>query len=173
MAKRSEVDEIEEMSEGLRIDKNALDDALLQQPQLFYSVSEKLALAISRRDAAKNELELIEAEVDSTIRLRMRDDGIKTTEKEIEAEKVQHKDVQGAEANLIHLTHQAARWQALQSALSQRSYVLKDLVALHLRAYYSSEAAGASSREQLYDDRRERMHRERGSGSDAGRSRRD
>lgn len=149
-------DEVAEYEQALRIDKNNLDDALVEQPEIFFRVSEKLAFAISRRDAAKNELELVEAEVDSVIRLKMRDDRIKTTEKEIEAEKLQHRDVRGAQDNLIHLTHQAARWQALQHAMQQRSYVLKDLVALHLKSYYAEEATSdRSPRNRGYsDDRR-------------------
>src|SRR5690242_19085438 len=59
---------IDELKAGLEIDKLALDDEVIRQPVLFYTVSEELTNAVAERDAAKEEL----ASVDATLADRWR-----------------------------------------------------------------------------------------------------
>jgi hypothetical protein len=147
MAKRS-LDSVplEELEKGLRIDPDALDEALQDQPQSFYAVSKELVLLLSRRDAAKQALQIVEAEVDAEIRRSLSKEEKRVTEKEIETRRVVHKDVQQASDELLELNKQAAQYQALKEAFQQRSYVLKDLVGLALSNYYGEVAVSSYDR---------------------------
>jgi hypothetical protein len=132
-----------EYAAALRIDKNALDEALIEQPDLFYRIAEALAMAISRRDAAKQELEIVEAETDRAVRVSMARGGEKTTEPGIKNAVRLHKDVIAATNELGDLQTEVGKISAMKEAYQQRSYVLKDLVALHIRSYYGDTTPGA------------------------------
>lgn len=124
------------LEKGLRIDEHALDEALMDQPDLLYDVSKHLALLISRRDAAKQELATVEAWVDGVLRRAAREQDSKSTEAEIKARlRVDSRVVEATEVYL-RLSHAAGQFAALKEAFQQRGYALKDLVALHLASYY-------------------------------------
>lgn len=133
---------IAEMQEGLRIDKNGLDEALIAQVQLFSSVSEKLTWEISIRDAAKDSLRVIEAEVDEVIRSDAAEEGTKITESAIASQVRMHKDVREATAKLNVLNLNVGLLSSLKESYLQRSYALKELVALYLASYYGDGSAG-------------------------------
>lgn len=127
---------ISELQARLKIDESTLDAELQMQPAAYYEVSRALALAISKRDAAKQELQETEARVDRKIRLVIKEEGSKVTEKEIEARKTLNKDIKDAHARLLDLTYEVGKLSALKEAFSQRSYVLKDLVTLYVSEWY-------------------------------------
>lgn len=146
----------------LRIDKYALDDALEEQPDLFNRVGKNLTLAISRRDAAKQELADIEAEVDADLRKDASNVGERITEKEIESLKVLDKEVRKAKKALSDLNLAVNKWASLKEAFSQRSYAIKELVALYVGGYFGDvvqEAAERSMRTQAADARAARMNK--------------
>jgi hypothetical protein len=135
-----------ELEKGLKIDENALEEVLQQQADLFYRVAKELALRISLRDQAKQELAEIEAEADIDLRKDARVNEEKITEKEIEAKKKLDTKVQRASDRFLKLTLQVGQWGALKDAYIQRSYVLKDMVALYLRSYYADSSIGSAQR---------------------------
>lgn len=162
---KDDADLLLELEAALRIDRDALDECLQQQPDLFERVAMRHVLTVSRRDQAKHRLEIVQAEVDETIRMAARDDNQKITEREVATQVLLHKDVEKAHKEYQRLSSFAMQWQALKEAYIQRSYVLKDLVALYLRAYYGDPSAGVESipdlRNRKYDVDREALAAER------------
>jgi hypothetical protein len=122
----------------LRIDEHALDIALREHPDLFYQVASELALAISNRDEAKQDLDEVEAEVDMELRKDAATSGEKTTETQIQSNKKLDKRVKSANDILLEQRYNAAKWTALKEAYESRSYALSKLVDLYLANYFSS-----------------------------------
>ena len=158
----------EELEAALSIDKNNLDEALLAQPDTYYRVSEALVLVASQRDAAKQALTETEAEIDQQLRVKARTNDLKLTETDIQSQKNIHPDVKSARFKLNELNTKLGKLEALKEAFQQRSYVLKELVALYTANYFgdvmTSSAtrnqgviSGAEGRRQLNKARRERM----------------
>jgi hypothetical protein len=127
---------IEELEQGLLIDEDALDEALFQQPDLFYRVSKQLALSVSYRDQTKQEKEDTEARVDAQLRHDAEIDDEKITEKEIESQKRLNKDVQKAARELLRLNKEVGSLTALKESFQQRSFVLNKLVDLYTAGYF-------------------------------------
>lgn len=148
---------VNDLEKGLVIDKNALDEAIEQQPDLYYRVSKELALLISRRDYAKQELEETEASVKNDIRESAALDKAKVSVAEVDAMCVLDREVKKAARELLKLNRDVGLLTALKDAFNQRSYALKDLAALHIANYYSD----ISGRTDRHQENRERMARER------------
>ena len=130
--------DIKKLEAKLAIDEHALDVALREHPDTFYRVAMELALAISNRDEAKQDLEEIESEVDMELRKDAAVSGAKTTEKEIESNKKADARVKHANDKFLAEKYETAKWTALKDAFEQKSYALSKLVDLHLANYYSS-----------------------------------
>lgn len=139
------VEGLHELEEGLRINKTALDDELQMQPELFYAVSKRAALAVSIRDGAKQTLQETESRINLAVRLAAEKDGEKLTEREVEARVRLHSKVQAAQDALLAANHEVAMLSALKDAFQQRSYVLKDLANLWVANYYGDASAGRAS----------------------------
>ena len=129
---------LKQLEDKLKIDQHALDIALREHPDLFYQVASELALAISNRDEAKQDLDQIEAQVDSELRRAAAISEDKVTEKAIESNKNTDKRVIAANDKFLEERYNAAKWTALKDAYEQRSYALSKLVDLFLANYYSS-----------------------------------
>jgi hypothetical protein len=147
----------------LRIDEHALEEALLDQPSLFYHVSREVALLVSQRDAAKQELQEIEALVDAEIRHDFEVSGDKITEKQVESAKLLDKRVKIAKRKLSELNEQLGLASALKEAFSQRAYALKDLVALYVANYYGQDTERPARQTKDVDSRiaKEAMNKHR------------
>lgn len=160
MAKQDWMDELEE---GLRIDQHALDEACMVQPQAFYNVAKELAMAVSRRDAAKQILNETEARADARIRHDIEVSGEKVTETAVKNRIALDKAVLAAQRDVHVSNEHLGRLTALKEAFSQRGYVLRDLVQLHMSQHYGDteyqgsrvrDARARSTREQLNERRR-------------------
>ena len=147
---------------GIAIDKLALDECLIEQPQLFFEVSERLALLMSQRDAAKDNLKVVEAEIDDIIRGDAAQEDKKITETAVKKQIEAHRDVIAANKKLRDLNQQVAHIGALKEAYSQRSYMLREVVALHLAGYYDTATAGTrKTTQEDIDQTRKRINDER------------
>lgn len=149
------------LENNLRIDKDALEEALLEQANHFYHASTKLSLWTSRRDAAKQQQQLIEAQTDGQIRHDAELAKEKITEKEVDSLKRQDKDVQKAQNDLLRYNHTVARFSNLVEAFKQRGYVLKELVALYLANYYATNNISSSPRDRAAEAGRREAHESR------------
>ena len=138
-------DDLRELEAALRIDEYALEKALRDQPVMFYRVANAYALEISRRDAAKQALQDMEAEIDLDVRDRARKGDQKITEGEIRATVQIDGRVAQAQAALARRNEGVARLTALKEAFQQRSYALKDLAGLYAANYYTASEQNAAS----------------------------
>lgn len=147
-----------DMAGKIAIERDALDDCLIQQPQLYYEVSERLALAISRRDAQKDEVKVVESEVDEIVRQDAAEEEKKITEAGVKAQVSQHKDVIAARKTLTRLDTEIGRLSALKEAYSQRSHALRELCGLYAANYWGDGSggsrAGTDRKSAQYDDNR-------------------
>jgi hypothetical protein len=122
--------EAPDIAEGLRIDRDDLDGCLVEQPDRYYHVALAHSEAVARRDAAKLDFEHVVANLDVKIRADAAAANEKTTEAGIQRE-LQLDDLY-VEAKKKHLEASAEvdRIQALKEAFQQRSFMLRELVAL-------------------------------------------
>jgi hypothetical protein len=127
---------LEELHQGLTIDKLALDDEVIRQPSLFYQVSEQLTLAIAERDAAKEELANTDANLSQRWRKHLSKDGKRATDASV-AQLVQTSDEhEKAFTQWLVAKTKADKLLALKDAFQQRSYMLRDLVTLYSANYF-------------------------------------
>lgn len=127
-------------SDNLAIDKNQLDVELMQQSQNFYEVSAQYADAVNRRDTVKKELKEAEAAAYFRVKQALLDAGDKATEAATEARVLQDEDCIDFREELLAANLEVEQLSALKDAFIQRSYVLKDLVALFISGYFADSA---------------------------------
>lgn len=151
---------MENMDAAIMIDKHSLDECVMQQPELFHKVAERLALDISLRDEIKDRLSVIQAEADAQIRRDAEIAEMKVSETQIKMEITKHPDVVEVRNLLASLNKSVGLLQALKESYGQRSYMLKELVSLYLAQYYGDETATASGAKDRAHERNKRAMRE-------------
>lgn len=157
--------DFDELREGLAIDKDALDEGLIQQPQQYLDVSEAYALAVSRRDQAKDNLETLEARLNLDYRSDAESSGEKYTEPMLKAKVQQSKMRRQAYTEYLEACKEVDLLDGLRSAYRDRSYMLRSLADLYVTGYFtSSSVKGNTSRkveEEAYNRRRAAMAEDR------------
>lgn len=131
---------VKKMERDLSIDKFALDDSLAEVGQIFQDVGEEIAFAISRRDEAKDEVARTEAEIDGIVRRDGVQTGMKVTDTAAKNLVIMHRDVITARQRLRNREEDLARLQGLERSFTQRSYAIREMVSLHLAAYFGTTA---------------------------------
>lgn len=139
---------IAELEKHILIDRDALDEMLIQHPDLFYRVSKVLVLRISQRDAAKQDLSEAEALADAQIRKDAAIAEEKITADQVKAEIKVNKSVMAAVDKLADLTYWVNRWSALKEAYLARSHALRDLVSLYGNNYWSDASMGRAKNQR-------------------------
>ena len=132
--------EMEEYHELLQIDRNALDENLVEQADIFHRISNEYALAVSRKDEANENLKQTDARLNLEIREQLESDGKKATEKVVESEVLNHKDHIDAANSYLEAKHRADSFAALKDAFQQRSYMLREVIELYISGYFVSES---------------------------------
>lgn len=163
-SKRGGQEPIEELEAGLAIDEHALDEALVCQPDFFYRVAKRLALEISRRDAAKQALQDAEFEAEVAARRAAEEAEKKVTDSAIRAVVQTDDAVRAARDDLMRLSESVGTLSSLKEAFTQRSYAIKDLVNLYVANYYTASehtTATGAMRDRLAQDARQNMNDER------------
>ena len=150
---------IDEFRKYLQIDKNSLDEEIIKQPSLSFEVAEAYIQAAARRDALKEKLATIDAELDAEIREDFENNSVKITEALVKNTIQCHKDHEIAAKAYFAVNEQANLWQALKDAFHQRSYMLRDLVSLHTANYFESASARGDARSDkfVYNETRDRL----------------
>lgn len=152
---------------GLQIDQDALDECIQTHSDLFQRVQKACILAESRRDLAKEQLELEEASADERIRSLAYQHDEKITEREVRSQIVLDGKVRAARNKLLQLSREANEWSALKESYRQRSYMLRSMVDLYAAGYWGDSMPERSSevlktaranmaKKQMNDMRRER-----------------
>lgn len=151
---------LERIRGELQFDKNQLDKVLERQGKDFMDVADAVAMAVSRRDAAKDELKEIEAEILLNVREASKKDvgadgkaKKAPTVDEMNAEVFLHPDVKSARNRLRDHEETLKRYEALAESFRQRSYAIKEFVTLEVEARGKADSYGPRGQ---YADSRER-----------------
>lgn len=126
---------VTDLHRQLEIDKTALDDEVIRQPSLFYMVSEQLIEASADRDAAKEELATVDAELDAKWRKKL-NTGTKVTDKTVQSHVQTDPKHADAFSAYLEAKAKADKLLVLKESFQQRSYMLRDLVSLYTANYY-------------------------------------
>jgi len=122
----------------IEIEKDALDEEWIKQPMLFFRYSEKCSEARREMDLAKEELDLVRADLDRRIREAPGDFGLaKATETAISNAILLHEDYKAASRKLIKARH---TWDLLSKAVQafdQKKAALENLVRLLSLGYFA------------------------------------
>ena len=148
----------------LRINRNKLDDELSDQPQLFWEVSEAFADCVRVRDGFKAALAELWAQLSLDQRLAMDAEGLKVTEKAIDARVQTNPKRVVREHQYLEAKAQADWWGAMKEAFTQRSYALKDMVALYIAGYFGDvtpKRTGSQLSDQQHEERKTVMAEQR------------
>lgn len=124
---------LEALQAQLKIDPDALDAALVEQPDLYYYVAENYVNAVARRDAVKLSIEQVTAELGEQMRKAAAAKDEKLTEAAITRKLADTPRLQEMEEQYLSLRLEADKWQALKDAYQQRSFMLRELVAIFVR----------------------------------------
>src|SRR5690606_11901235 len=123
----------DEFKEKLEIDRTDLENTLDEQPQLFEAVSFRVAQANHQRDQRELIMDELYAKLDQQIREEAAANETKITEAAIANKIKLHPDMQTAQRMYLQAKAEAEMWTGLQQSYSQRSYALRDIVAIALK----------------------------------------
>lgn len=137
---REEDSLLEELKSYLAIDKHSLDTEIERQPSLFFKVGEAYVKAAAHRDYCKEEIGRIDADLYGKYRKKFEKTGQRVTEGQLANAITSDPDHQAAVDAHIKARTEADMLSGLKEAFNQRSYMLRDLVALHLSSYYEKTA---------------------------------
>ena len=143
----------------LRIDKDSLEECLVEQPELYAKWSTIWADAVQERDHAKEDLNVTRADLDMKVRKSWDILGFdkKPTDMAITTWICAHADYRKANFILIQKTHATNVLEAAKWSFQHRKDSLDNLVKLFLSNYYSdSKAVGQDARDMLRDMRQDK-----------------
>lgn len=161
---------IEELRSRLRIDKHRLDDELIEQASLYFEVSEQQVLAVAQRDALKEEVSTVDAELDSIVRKELEKKSAKYTEAMVKGGIAQHKHHLAAFDAYVAAKQKADKLTGLLESFRQRGQMLRELCGLYSTNYFNRDSVAASApvtearanrAKDLAHERRTQRHRER------------
>ena len=148
----------DDLRQYLSIDKNALDECLMEQPQIYAQVADSVANAEADRDSLQLTFDETWAELDKTVRSRPLQEAEKRlTDKAIEQQLRTLPKIKALSLGLQDAKREAKLWRALEKAFEQRADMLKKLVDLHLRSTYgyALESGVMSSRSNYVNNQAE------------------
>lgn len=114
----------------LAIDRNDLDTCLMQQPEVYYRVAEALTQASAARDALKLRFEEETARQDQNIRQHAVRMDEKLTETAVQQKLRLLPVIQELQQDLLEKRSEVENLTALKESFQQRSFMLRELVAL-------------------------------------------
>lgn len=148
----------------IKIDRNSLDFAAEEQPQLFMEVADEHVYAQSRYDQARDELTRKDAELGRETRAAMVTAGQKPTEGSVADVVLGHKDHLALAAKVSAAKIEVDEWGALRSALEHRKSMIRELATLYSAGYFttgSASGARGAVRDAQYKEGREAMAAQR------------
>lgn len=126
--------DVEEFRKYLVIDKNALDDEVIQQPTLVCKVAEAYVEAAALRDACKEAVATIDAQIDVGVREEL--EGEKITETIVRNRVQTHQAHKEAWDAYLTAKYEADVLGALKDAFVNRGFMLRDMVQLAVIGYF-------------------------------------
>lgn len=149
----------DELKAYLVIDKDALDEELMSQPQLFFTICEAVVDAMDRRDALKEELAVAEADLDNEIREAADKNDEKITNDAVKARVRSDSKRKKAYGAYSKVKAESDKLGALKEAFVQRSHMLKHLCELYVANYYEQNSFRGTNRQDtaVYIKQREKI----------------
>jgi len=142
----------------LVIDKFNLDDAWEDQALKFCEWAEKAVEAAFERDKAKENLDVVRAELDGKIRSNAIEAGEKITETAISNKIILDKKYQEANQQVIDAMRNVGILNVAREAFDHRKKALEKLTDLHLSSYWSEPKEGKITKEVREDkDKKEHL----------------
>jgi hypothetical protein len=126
------------LRDQLTIDKDNLNEGIERQPQLYQEVGEKLSMVTSQRDAAKEKLARLDAELANNIRARAVKNKESMTVGEVKDAVSLHDDHIEASDKLAALEQEVSLWSVLRASFDQRMRMLREEVALFTTGYFQT-----------------------------------
>lgn len=150
---------IADLQAQLAIDKSVLDDEVIRQPVLFYTISEMLTDALADKDGAKENMAVIDADLDNEGRRVLAKKFDKVTETMVKNYVQTHLDHEKAFDEYLDAKTKSDKLLALKEAFQQRSYMLRDLVSLYSANYYEDASVKPTKAQEAshYAANRNRM----------------
>jgi hypothetical protein len=161
----SQVTDIAELKQYLKINKHRLDEELEEQPMLLFQISEAFVQASAERDMLKEQLATIDATLDGKARTKLERTQDKVTEAMVKNAVQTSADHEAASAAYLRAKNQADLLAALKEAFHSRGFMIRDLCSLYTANYYEQGSAkptnttnratysmGRQKRERLRDD---------------------
>jgi len=160
---------VEDLKTNLFIDKNALDDVLVEQPSLIFKIGEQYSYAVDRRDALKDQLARTLAKLSEEIRELSADVKPKITEGCINNRAIQKQEYIEVADEFRKAKMEAAILGELKESFVQRSFMVKDLVNLYVNEYFMNKSTsiekgsdsdnGTQARKDLSETRKKTTRR--------------
>lgn len=135
----------DELEQGLLIDEHNLRRDCVQHSVLMYQISRQLNALESQRDFTKKRLDALEASAAKRIRRDAEQADVKVTVSEVNSEVALDMEVMAASTEILELGEQIGHHKALRDAYIHRRDMLKELVSMELRDYYSDPARGGEA----------------------------
>lgn len=135
---------VPDVRDGLRIDREDLDGCLIEQPDRYWRAAEAHVQARAELDGLKLRLDETVARLDRRIRERAEVEEKKVTEGSIDKEIKLHPDYCDLRRQMLDATARAELAQALKESYSQRSFMLRELVALQISERGAQAGAGGA-----------------------------
>lgn len=153
---------LERFRSNLRIEKDDLDNCLVEQPELYDHVGEALSLAIAERDSTKLDLEEAEAEEGQKIRSRAAQMDEKLTEASVREQLTLNSRLMKLRRLQLEQKALVDAWSVLKESFQQRSYMLRELAPVHIaRLFGSGNSVRVDAKNAVADTARDRIGEER------------
>ena len=155
----SSITRLKELKATLKIDVNSLENELIYYSEIFFDIAQNFAIAKSVRDAAKNDLDELYANLAQAFRSNAATLGEKLTESKLEEMVLIDSAHIAAATYHLDASNVCEQWQALRDAFHSRGYMLRDLVSMHTVGYNNSSGVISSGEDEYTKARRERLNR--------------
>lgn len=151
---------LEQLKALLTIDKNSLDDEISKQPMLYYDIAEACVEASAERDARKEELATVDAELDGKVRMALAKREEKVTEAMVKNAVQTNQEHETAFEAFMKAKTSADLLVAMKDAFGQRGYMLRDLAQLYIASYFEQSSVHNADRAR-YEVNRDRLTKAR------------
>lgn len=131
----------------IKIDKDDLDTAVVEQPETYLEISEAYSLACSVRDQTKGALARLESELATDCRKTLAMRGLKDTKDNMSDAILLHPKYATAKTALDRDSRIADQWSDLKYSFEQRMRMLRELVQLYAVGYFTTASMRGSAGE--------------------------
>ena len=145
--------ELLSFEKDLEIDKDSLDEAWLKQARLYFNYARMAEEASNDLAKAKDDLEIIHAQIDTVVRRDAADSGEKMTDKIAESKVLESKAYQRALEAYNKDKHDHGILLAAVRTLDHKKSALENLVKLYVGGYYAAPTEPKEKKTSIKEDK--------------------